>query len=104
VVNWNNQTPFHLAVLHECAVEVLQGSVAFDDVATAFAACKKDYAERLWPVIEQQCGCLLVSLNRDVVGTVYGYLGFEYPAKPKPRGVEKPSPRRSESRLWLLDD
>lgn len=79
--NCNARTPFEMALVNcnECAMEVIEPELIFDEIVNAFIACEKmdDYEERFRPIIERQCECFKDLLNQDVVGIVFEYLGFE---------------------------
>lgn len=82
LLNQDNKTPFDIAVANgnDSAADSLQCGLSFDEIVHAYTASHRTYAERLRPIVEAQCESLLVAsfLNRDVVGTVYEYLGFDY--------------------------
>lgn len=82
-VNKHGETPFHLAVAadYTFAIDLLQWSLTFDEIVSAFTACEKSHIERLRPIVEEQCAGLKDVLHRDVVGTVFEYLGFNHTTK-----------------------
>lgn len=76
--NKHGNTPFHDAIANNKKeiIEMLQWYLGIDEIADSFAFCKKSFDTTMWPVIEAQCEPLLTSLNRDVVGTIFQYLGL----------------------------
>lgn len=79
VANNHSDTPFRIAIRYDRMdlVSLLQGRLAFDDIVASFTACKRRYLAHLRPVMEKHCKSLSLYLHRDVIGTVYEYLGFE---------------------------
>lgn len=84
-VNNYSQMPFEVALAHrnEQAIESMQWALTFDEVAGAYTARKKSYEERLRPIVEQQCECLVGVLNQDVISAMFEYLGFETKRLPR---------------------
>jgi len=77
VVSQRSETPFGIALRmrSNVVVEVLQWRLTLDDIILAIPGnCG---LENFWPVVEEQCEALLLALNRDVMGAVYEYLGFD---------------------------
>ena len=71
--------PFYHAVAtrHDSAIELLQWSLTFDEVVSAYDKCKQEsYVHRLKPLMEMQCEELARELIRDVVAVVFNYLGL----------------------------
>jgi len=89
-------TPFHLAVKHDCGVELLQWSSSFDEIASAFTAYDKLFLERYRPVMEKQCKSLWGQLHADVVPTVFEYLGFD-DVRPTTQNAKKMKTSHSSS-------
>lgn len=78
-LNLFGETPFEVAMTsgHHIAVDVLEWQLSIDEMIPASRGPRDK--ERLRYVVELQCDALLTSLNRDVAGTVFEYLGFEQP-------------------------
>lgn len=75
-----------LGTLHlTLVIDVMQWELTFDEVVKTFTTHQKSYGERLAPIVERQCECLVESLNQDVVGTVFAYLGFDLAKRLKKR-------------------
>lgn len=83
IANAFGESPFSIAVEqgNDIVIEIMQSSLSLDEIVSAFVANRKSF-ERFKPVVESQCECLLVSLNQDVMGTVYGYLEFDSVKRP----------------------
>lgn len=86
-VNNSGHTPFDTAVFNgdDLVIDVVQWELTFDEVVNTFITHQKSYKERLAPIVERQCECLVESLNQDVVGTVFAYLGFDLAKRLKKR-------------------
>lgn len=78
-VNTYGSTPFYLAFLRRQAdlIEMFQWSVSFDDAMRVFTDDYTSYKAKFQHLVEQQCNePLLACLNRDVLGTVFEYIGL----------------------------
>lgn len=75
----SEETPFHFAVKHkkDDLIELFQWHLTFGEIVSAFMYENANYEKRYRPLVENQCGCLFESLNRDMVDTVFEYIGFE---------------------------
>jgi len=85
-LNTNGETPFQLLVQtqKEHAIDLLQWSMTFDEVVSAYVFCKNPrWVDRLQPVLEAQCEPLNVLLLPDVASTVFEYLGLKRPQQKK---------------------
>lgn len=84
-----NTPPFHVAVEsnNRFAIKLVQGKLSLDEILGGFAKCNKEVP--LLDLLDYVHEPLLVSLHRDVVGTVCKYLGLERPVKPKKRMREE---------------
>jgi len=96
VTDDRNQTPFSIALINdnEFVVNLMMTKfVTFDEAVSVFVS--KQYKEKVWlPRLHQlvECECQELErtgVNRDVVGTVYGYLGFEGTKRRKKRKQNK---------------
>lgn len=90
VKNAEGQTPFHVAlgVRNKWATEVLQSKLSLDQLVAVYADCQVPQ-ERARPLVAEQCEEFLFGLlSRDVVGTVYEYLGFERIKRVKRGAIE----------------
>lgn len=79
-LNHKQETPFHAAIQNnnEFAIELVHGKLSLDEIKEALAKCSKmDLLLRLQDVMDEFRGCLLVSLNNDVVGLICNYLDVE---------------------------
>lgn len=78
-VNEDGDTPFAIAVRNrdDFAMSLLQRKLSVDEILLASEAVHPEAVRRLRPALEAECACLLELLHRDVIGTVYEYLGFE---------------------------
>lgn len=76
VVSQRAETPFGIALRtnNEEVVELLQWRLTLDEVVQAAAVSRR--LEDFRPAVEGQCEGLLQALNKDVLGTVFEYLGF----------------------------
>lgn len=83
-VDSNSSIPFNIAVEceNDCAIELMQKNLTFEEIARAFGARNKIHEERLRPIVEEQCECLKLLLNQDVIGMVFEYLGFDSTKRP----------------------
>lgn len=73
----NARTPFHYMIDkdNDTAVEVMQWKLSVDEIADAFAICRKSYEEGLWSIVTSRCEeGLLAYLIRDVVALVCEYV------------------------------
>lgn len=88
VRNRNSESPFHLAIrtYNYWAMNLWQSQLSFDDIVEAFIDCGlPNDLSGICPVIIKQCEDMATLLNRDVMQTIYLYLGLE---REKPK-VEK---------------
>lgn len=78
--DWSGRTPFELAVAigNEVAIEVLQWSLSFDELVTAFSQSKRNDLGRLAPLMKRVCEDALVSFNQDVLGLIYAYITTQH--------------------------
>ncbi|HRP37278.1 MAG TPA: hypothetical protein PLS50_05715, partial [Candidatus Dojkabacteria bacterium] len=78
VADCKGDTPFDLAVGvgNADVVDVLHGSVTFDEFVSAHDKCRLSYEARLKPLIEMQCEGLAGVLIPDVMVVMFDYLGF----------------------------
>lgn len=74
IPNTLGKTPFAAAVAkaNDFAVDLMQWHLCLDEIMAVTSQWS-----RFRPVLEGVCSDLAVLLNRDVMGTVYEYLGFE---------------------------
>jgi len=79
VTNKSRESPLHAAILthNDVAIDIFQWHLTFDEIVQIFVSCDESHTERLRPVMEKECECLLAWLNQDVVGSLFEYLGFE---------------------------
>jgi len=80
-VNERAETPFHMAVRNsnDPLIDLLQWTLTFAEIEKIFTEYRYSL-DRYLPVMEQQCEFLHVSLNRDVKGFVFEYLGLYPPS------------------------
>jgi len=60
----------------DSVIDLLQWSLAIDDLVEVFHTNGRKYEDRFRPVLRRQCEFLLEWLNQDVLGEVFEYLGF----------------------------
>lgn len=79
-VNLFGETPIMVAMVskHDSAFDFLQPQLTVDEILEAIRQCQKTkiYEVRMRAVVDLQCASLLLVLGRDVLGTVFEYLGF----------------------------
>jgi len=89
VTNKWSQTPFHLAVKKQkdSLMDLLQWGLSFDEVASSFSRFYESFSKRLKFLVEVQYTPLL---GKDVMGTVFDYLGLGPVVKqPAPEKVKE---------------
>jgi len=89
-VNASAQTPLRVAIRagNAPAIDALLGGLSFDEILSTFTECgfvvasaaggSVDFEERIRHFMDQQCECVARLLNRDVAGTISGYLGLDH--------------------------
>lgn len=86
---WLDNTPFDWAILHERndLIGLFQWSLSFDEIVCAFIRHELGFETRYRPVMDTLCEPLWGSLNQDVMGTVFEYLGFGPPKRRETRDM-----------------
>lgn len=75
-LNRSNETPFEVAIRssNKLAIEFLEWKLSLDEILESF---RRFPSVCLPPLLDQLYGCVLESLNKDVTGIVWEYLGIE---------------------------
>jgi len=81
-VNLDIWTPYNIAIQsnNTWALETMRDKLFSDEILRFPPNSHTDAAQSL---LDMQCECLVVLLNRDVISTVYAYLGFDYRKRSK---------------------
>lgn len=112
-VNTAGQTPFSIAVRrnNDFALDLMKWKLSLQEMEESCAVSSPQLVQlrsKLRPAIEAESACLLHFLHRDVVGTVYEYLGFAHKTgaghqqqnrrRPNGRGAVETSTPNSKNR------